>query len=41
MTQAYGKQWSMEYQNEEDAGVGQFSLPLRATIGRPMHEVAS
>ena len=34
MNAAYGGVWSMEYLDEEQAGVEQWGLPLRATLGR-------
>ena len=34
MNQTYNRVWSMEYRDEEEAGVEKWNLPLRATIGR-------
>jgi len=36
MNQAFGRKWSMEYRNEEEAGVAKWGLPLVTTIGRPI-----
>ena len=36
MNAAYGRQWSMEYQNEEEAGVDKWNLPLIATLGHDL-----
>ena len=33
MNARFGRQWSMEYCNEEEAGVEKYNLPLVATLG--------
>lgn len=34
MNEAYDRAWSMEYENEAEAEVDFWALPLRGTIGK-------